>query len=260
MKRMFVLGVCCILTVAFVHAKALPGSNFSGMVYAGLTDTAKQGKGKTVVLTFDDAISSHYYIAAPVLKQYGFGGTFYVCEFPPDFADSSKYLNWRQIQQIARSGFEIGNHTWHHTGVKDLSKDVLEKEVAYIEEQCVSLGIPKPVSFAYPGCPPSAAAAALLKSRGYLSARTCEAKAYVPGKDDPFYLPSYAIAGTDSTVFYNALKQQQPGEIVVFLFHGVPDNAHEWVNTPEEVFKAYMKYLHQQGYRVLSLTDAMKGK
>ena len=42
-----------------------------------------------VVLTFDDAVSSHATFVAPLLKKYGFGGTFFICEFPPDF-DSDK--------------------------------------------------------------------------------------------------------------------------------------------------------------------------
>ncbi|MEP7365288.1 MAG: polysaccharide deacetylase family protein [Acidobacteriota bacterium] len=40
---------------------------------------------KLVVLTFDDGVVSHATFVAPLLKQYGFGGTFFVCEFPPDF-------------------------------------------------------------------------------------------------------------------------------------------------------------------------------
>jgi peptidoglycan-N-acetylglucosamine deacetylase len=214
--------------------------------------TAQQ---KTVVLTFDDAIASHYSVAGPALKKYGFGATFYVCEFPPDFADSSRYLNWRQIKSLADDGFEIGNHTWHHTGVNDVSMNKLETEILYIEDKCSALSIPKSVSFAYPGCPPSKAAAELLHKRGYSSARTCEAKAYVPGRDDPFFLPAYAIGGTDTTAFYNALKNQKDGELVVFLFHGVPDHAHEWVNTPEDVFLKYMEYLHRNKYRVIAMKD-----
>src|SRR4051794_15794875 len=52
---------------------------------------------KLVVLTFDDAVKSHYTNVAPILKSYGFGATFFVCEFPPDFTDSNKYMNWQQI-------------------------------------------------------------------------------------------------------------------------------------------------------------------
>ncbi|SFA99540.1 Polysaccharide deacetylase [Algoriphagus aquimarinus] len=44
---------------------------------------------KLVVLTFDDAPASHYSIVAPMLKEFGFGGTFFVCEFQPNYADST---------------------------------------------------------------------------------------------------------------------------------------------------------------------------
>lgn len=49
---------------------------------------------KLVVLTFDDGVVSHAAHVAPLLKQYGFGATFFVCEFPPDFHDKSKYMTW----------------------------------------------------------------------------------------------------------------------------------------------------------------------
>jgi peptidoglycan/xylan/chitin deacetylase (PgdA/CDA1 family) len=213
---------------------------------------------KTVVLTFDDAIASHYTVAGPLLKSYGFGATFYVSEFPPDFSDSSKYLNWRQISDLSKMGFEIGNHTWHHTVVTNADTATLEKEIAYIEDKCVELGIPKPVNFAYPGYDVSEASVTLLKKRGYRSARTCEGKAHEPGKDDPFYLPAYGIAGNDTTTFYNALKNQKGNEIIIFLFHGVPDNAYSRVNTPEDIFRRYMAYLYHKGYKVLALKEVVK--
>ncbi|RZJ85382.1 MAG: hypothetical protein EOO20_20165, partial [Chryseobacterium sp.] len=105
---------------------------------------------KTVVLTFDDSSQSHYRFVAPLLKKYGFGATFYVCEFPKVYPDSSISLNWRQVGEMAKMGFEIGNHTWHHKGVKGIKETVLMKELAYIEHKCDSLGIPKLTTFAYP--------------------------------------------------------------------------------------------------------------
>ncbi len=213
---------------------------------------------KTVVLTFDDAVASHYHVAAPLLKQYGFGATFYICEFPPDFADSSKYMNWRQIQQLSQMGFDIGNHTQHHSGVNDGDSVFLVKELQYIEDKCASLGIGRPVTFAYPGCGTNEWSPKLLRNRGYTSARTCEQRPFRPGTDDPLLLPSFPIQGTDTSLFYNALRQQQAGEVVVLLFHGVPDMAHEWVSTPQPLFEQYMKYLHDQDYRVISMSELMQ--
>src|SRR5205814_490184 len=69
---------------------------------------------KLVVLTFDDASKSHYTVARPLLKKYGFGATFFVTEgfdFPTNKRD---YMTWDEIAQLYKDGFEIGNHTLDH--------------------------------------------------------------------------------------------------------------------------------------------------
>ena len=53
--------------------------------------------GKVAVLTFDDAIATQFNIVRPLLKKYGFGATFFVCEFPPDFNDKTKYMSWDRL-------------------------------------------------------------------------------------------------------------------------------------------------------------------
>jgi peptidoglycan/xylan/chitin deacetylase (PgdA/CDA1 family) len=78
---------------------------------------------RVVVLTFDDASRSHATFVAPLLKKYGFGATFFICEFPPDFAtDKTKYMTWKQIRSLHDMGFEIANHTRTHTHVDKMSK------------------------------------------------------------------------------------------------------------------------------------------
>src|SRR5436853_303369 len=72
---------------------------------------------RLVVLTFDDASRSHYAVARPLLKKYGFGATFFVTEgfdFPTNKRD---FMTWEEIAQLHRDGFEIGNHTLDHKGV-----------------------------------------------------------------------------------------------------------------------------------------------
>src|SRR5918912_1072278 len=106
---------------------------------------------RLVVLTFDDAVRSHYTRVAPLLKRYGFGATFFVTEFvQPPFADTTLYMTWEQIRALSRMGFEIGNHTWKHTHVDRMDRARFDEELDSIEVKCDRMGIPKPVSFAYP--------------------------------------------------------------------------------------------------------------
>ncbi|WP_316832976.1 polysaccharide deacetylase family protein [Pedobacter aquatilis] len=218
------------------------------------------GRGKTVILTFDDASASHYQNLPAMLKKYDFGATFYVCEFPPDFADSSKYMNWRQIKALASQGYEIGNHTWHHAGVKGLSAAELEKEIRYIDDKCKQMGITKPTSFCYPFYQTDSAAFAMLNKYKYLTARTGGDKPWNAKTDNPYLLPAYTISGTDEPYFYNALSQASNDNAIVFCIHGVPDTAHSWVNTPPEVFESYLKYLHDHNFNVVSMREYSKSQ
>ena len=212
---------------------------------------------KTVVLTFDDAAKTHITLVAPLLRKYKFGATFFVCEFPPDFEDTTKYMTWPQIKQLSTLGFEIGNHTHHHKHVNKISRDSLISELLYINNKCKSLGIPQPVSFAYPGSDTDPSTAEILTGQGFLVARAGERKAYDLKKDHPLYIPSVGTNGNDREKFYKAVSQAKNGKVVVFTVHGVPDYAHQWVTTPPVLFEEYLKYLHDQKYNVIALKDLL---
>ena len=211
---------------------------------------------RLVVLTFDDAVSNHATLAGPLLQRHGFGATFYVCEFPPDF-DSNKqqYMSWEQIRELADAGFEIGNHTGHHGYVPELSDAALEEEIRFIENRCREYGIPHPDTFCYPGCGVRPEALPLLKKNGYRFARIGSDRPYDPAVDDPLLIPSFACHGDDPGVFYNAVEQARDGRISVLMFHGLPEFTHPWVNTPPERFVEYMNYLAKERFTVIAMRD-----
>ncbi|MBC7891669.1 MAG: polysaccharide deacetylase family protein, partial [Sphingobacteriaceae bacterium] len=195
---------------------------------------------------------------APLLKKYGFGGTFFICEFPPDFVDKSKYMTWAQIRELDRMGFEIGNHTLTHRHVNKLSGPQFTAELDSLEARCRTYGIRRPETFAYPGYDTSPTALEVLRNKGYHFARVGGARPYDPATDDPLLIPSFSTTGTDQERVLNALKQAGPGKIVVLTIHGVPDYAHDWVNTPPELFAGYLKFLHDNQYTVIALRDLKK--
>src|SRR5882757_2208938 len=86
---------------------------------AGPPRALKPIPDRLVVLTFDDASKSHFTVARPLLKKYGFGATFFVTEgfdFPTNKRD---YMSWEEIAALHKDGFEIGNHTRDHQGVTE---------------------------------------------------------------------------------------------------------------------------------------------
>ena len=218
----------------------------------------KQIPDKLVVFTFDDATASQYSVVAPLLKQYGFGATFFICEFQPNFKDSTKYMNWRQIRELDKMGFEVANHTRTHAAVSKLSREQFLNELNYIEDKCVSLDIAKPFTFAYPGYSLSDSAIHILREKGYQFARAGGGRPYDPQIDHPLLVPSWAMNADNKPEIMEAFTEAKNGKIVVITIHGVPDAEHPWVNTPPALFKEYLQYLSENHFKVIALKDLNK--
>ncbi|MFO0964661.1 MAG: polysaccharide deacetylase family protein [Gemmataceae bacterium] len=222
---------------------------------------------KLVVLTFDDASKSHYTVARPLLKKYGFGATFFITEgfdFPTNRRD---YMSWDEIAQLHKDGFEIGNHTLDHKGVSRATLRDLAAQVRGINIQCEKHGIPAPTSFAYPGNAIEREALPLLKDLGIRFARRGGSPehpykegngfAYEPGLDHPLLIPSAGDARPGWTLadFKRAVAEARHGKVAVLQFHGVPDTAHDWVTTSRKQFEAYLRYLADNKFQVIALRD-----
>lgn len=227
----------------------------------------KKISDKLVVLTFDDSSKSHFTVVRPLLKQYGFGATFFITE-GFDFPDNKQdYMTWEEISQLHKDGFEIGNHTRDHVGITDKTIGQLGEQLEGIEQRCQQHGIPKPTTFAWPGNAITAQAFSILKAHGIRFARRGGAPeypyeegrgfAYEPGADHPLLLPSAGDARPDWLLddLIRAVEQARDGKVAILQFHGTPDTAHSWVNTPRQNFAAFMKYLAVNDYEVVALRD-----
>ena len=224
---------------------------------------------KLVVLTFDDAVETQFAQAAPILKQYGFGATFFVVDRVPTWT-AKLYMDWTQIKQLHEAGFEIGNHTREHYRCgPNMSVDKFNEQVAFIETKCQEHGISVPKSFCYPSYLFTRPAIDLLAKRGYWFARRGFSPelpsqgdggigfVYDPKTDHPLLIPTTAAAGPkcgyDELV--RAVEMARDGKICVLTFHGVPDLEHPWAGTTPDVFRKLMKYLHDQHFTVIALRD-----
>jgi len=211
-----------------------------------------------VVLTFDDAPASQYAIVAPLLQEYGFGATFFVCEFPPNYQDSTLYMNWRQIKALDKMGFEIANHTHTHANITRLSQTEFNAELEYIERKCNSLGVQIPRNFAYPGYGLNGDILEYLREKDYRMARAGGSRPYDPLSDHPYLIPSWATNENNKAEIMEALQEAKDGKVVVLTLHGVPDIEHPWVSTPPELFREYLQYLADNEYVVISMLELEK--
>lgn len=244
---------------------------FAGLLLVTAVASAREPiPERLVVLTFDDSVKSHYTVVRPILKRYGFGATFFITE-GFDFSTNKKdYMTWEEIAQLHKDGFEIGNHTRDHLGIKPENVDKVAEQLAAINRQCKKHGIPPTVSFAWPGNSIAVEALPILRKHGIQFARRGgtpeypykEGKgfAYEAGLDHPLLLPSAGDARPAWKLdnFIAAAKQARRGRIAILQFHGVPDRAHPWVHSSREQFEAYMKYLAVNNYKVIALRDLAK--
>ena len=235
------------------------------LLLVALTLQAKE-KNETVqrpvvVLTFDDAVRSHYTIVAPLLKKYHFGGTFFVCDVAQKRPqDTAFYMTWPQISELNRMGFEIGNHTAHHKNVTTLTREELQNEVSIIEAKCKDYNIPRPLSFAYPGNRSDSLAQVRLKELGYLYGRVGGSRTYFPTQDSLLQVPSHTMSNSEKQKerVMNALSGLKPGEILVLTIHGVPDLQHPDYSTTPELFEEYLRYMQEHNIQGIAMRDLKK--
>jgi peptidoglycan/xylan/chitin deacetylase (PgdA/CDA1 family) len=222
---------------------------------------------KLVVLTFDDSCASQATVVGPLLKRLGFSATFFITEGFSFLTDKTAYMTWEQIAALHRDGFEIGNHTRSHLAIGTTSLNRLRDELAHIDDRCAAHGIPKPVSFAYPGNAIHAGALPILREAGIVWARrgaqpefayeTGRGVLYDPCDDHSLLIPTAGDARPNWTLenVKQAVAGAKEGKVAVLQFHGVPDIEHPWVHTPPERFMEYMTWLKDNGYQCIALRD-----
>lgn len=146
---------------------------------------------KTVVLTFDDGYRSIYTRAWPIMQEFGFTGTVFVCT---DFSCRANYLTWEEIITLQTAGIEIGSHTKNHIDLKTASTERQTQEIfgskKALEEK---LGVPVK-SFCYPTGTYNENTPQLVKVVGYTSAVTV-ANGQATSKNNFYLIPRVRVPG-----------------------------------------------------------------
>ena len=202
---------------------------------------------RLVVLTFDDGPASGYTVVARVLKFFGFGGSFYICDFDSFHTRKDWYLTWRQMKVMADAGLEIGNHTRGHAGGAGIGPFL------DLEDELLANGVPKPTTIAWPVFQVNTGTYPELAANGYTFGRGGHFRPYRPTVDNPFDVPCMG-AGTMEE-FVKSVRQAAGGKIVVLIYHGVPDIEHAACSLEPAVFKTQMQYLNDNRYKVIALRD-----
>lgn len=156
-----------------------------------------------IVLTFDDGHISNYRYALPVLKKYGFTATFFIIA---QRIGTPYHMNRAELQELVRSGMEIGSHGLTHTYLPKLSKDEISYELTE-SQRIIEAAVREPVrTFAYPGGHHNAEVLDCMGRSSYNAAASCVV-GYNSIKTDPYLFRRLEIRrNTSARDFNNAIK------------------------------------------------------
>ena len=163
---------------------------------------------KPVLLTFDDGYANAWYNVTPILKQFGYTGTFFVIT---NFVDQSRsgYLTWSLARQMQRLGMAIQDHTATHEDVRDRSHAWYQAEfVTSAKDIQKQIGI-RPRYFCYPSGGYDDVAIHELQAAGFWAAFTENDSRYEYASNT-FRLPRVRIRGSmNVTQFAEAVTDKR---------------------------------------------------
>ncbi|MCM8796178.1 MAG: polysaccharide deacetylase family protein [Candidatus Omnitrophica bacterium] len=162
---------------------------------------------KSVIITFDDGLSSQFEFAYPVLKKLAFPASFFVIAKK---IGKDGYMDWRALKTLYQNGMEIGSHGLSH-GLFDLtlksiifhelkeSKDFLEK----------NLNIPVQFFSLPRGCLDANPIVDLCRKAGYRA--LCLSKVgYINSYSNPFSLNRFPIRRKDTLDNFVRILRNSP--------------------------------------------------
>jgi len=129
---------------------------------------------RPIILTFDDGYEDNYTIAFPLLQSFGYRPVIFAVtdkKRRTNFWDSDEptaaLLTSGQMQELNRSGMEIGSHTITHPRLPQLNNDAIRRELRESRDSLQQILGSEVISFAYPYGDLQPAVKSLVEEAGY---------------------------------------------------------------------------------------------
>ncbi|MFY9798439.1 MAG: polysaccharide deacetylase family protein [Candidatus Nitrosopolaris sp.] len=279
----------------FIICALLISSIFLSPAFSSAQTTSVAGTShpnKAIILTFGDTIKSQFTNAKPILDKYGFKGNFLItCLW---VGDKSR-LTWQDVLALQKDGQDIGSKTMTHRRMTHLSPSELSYEIAGSKKCLANHGINatafatthgnernnatiiNEISKYYDLAINGFGTLMFLHCNGYIkySSQT-DCRTYFSNGTLTF-VNRYSLrewshnnidranAFNDSkifNIFVNEVNTQQKYNMVngpvlavpMIGYHSI-DNNRTRDSTDVNLFAQEMTYLHDNGFRVLTLSD-----
>ena len=209
-----------------------------------------------VSFSFDDCPKSVVETALPLLEREGWRATIYMsmgrCDTVNHFGH---HMNQDDVKAAAKSGHEIGDHTFSHLDGQAVTLDIYRADIARNQAALADLGLPRSQTFAYPYGTNSPAVKQLVGSQFKLC------RGVVPSSATNFdinFSPATPLyRGQKMKTAYRRLKALKDAPQWEVLFtHDVRDNASHFGCTPSDL-AATIKTVKESGAHVLPVAEAL---
>jgi hypothetical protein len=250
---------------------------------------------KVVILTFGDTEKSQFTTAMPILDQYGFKASFFItCSYVGDQKQTQR-LSWSDILALQQDGQDIESKGMTHADLNNLSPNALDFEIGGSKQCLENHGINSPNIFAvvhgdgwnnpvvidaiskfYGFADNGFANSMFLHCDGYDSSKQTDCRAY--GDDGVLtYANRFSIKEeshnswdqsylhADQIIFQKFAEEVNSGinfnnkkgmvdAIPIVAYHLI-DDSQDPSSTDVNLFAAEMKYLHDNGFKVIPMSD-----
>lgn len=135
---------------------------------------------RSVCITFDDGCETDILSAAPTLREFGFGATFFITS---GRLGTRGYLSPAQLRDLSDLGFEIGCHSKTHPYLTDLDENGLKQEICDAKTDLEQIIGHKVEHFSCPGGRYDQRVVDTARSAGYVSVSTSRIEANTESTD-----------------------------------------------------------------------------
>jgi peptidoglycan/xylan/chitin deacetylase (PgdA/CDA1 family) len=214
-----------------------------------------------VSIDFDDGLQSAFYNAFPILNTAGLKSTNYlISRYIID--NYLTYLTPAQALQLQSWGHEVGSHTRNHPHLPTLSEALITSEISGSRTDLLGIGFNSIDSFAYPYGEYNDLTDAIIKSTGYLAARTVD-DGYNYKDSNKYLLKSKLVEITTSVAEVKSWIDTAVADKtwLILVFHEVDSSGVQYSISPAN-FQLIVDYLKQinvpvvtskQGVQIMAL-------
>lgn len=209
-----------------------------------------------VCLSFDDAHSSVYEHALPILNRYSLRATNFVNS---GLVGNPQVMNWQQIQSLENDyGWETGGHGLDHVNLAELSYEEAEQQILADKSLLIQHGL-RPRSFAIPfGISPSSFYPII--TQAYSNIRgSQDIPMHMPvDRQNLGYLP-FQSGWTASTIKARITRGVANREALIIIgFHRIETpNAGYYDNCPSSELEEICRWLKETELKVMTVSEAV---